>query len=155
MVNKVWDLSIKDLYLRAEIAKDDDLGFLSLVCSANPRWLRTSSDIRRQTQKRRREVTQGRGHSGSVGHRSSHQSHSAQLRVSHGVASGEWRCDKSERQSSMTSTAETLDQIQVFWSILLLPATIILNVTAFLMLLKSAGSCLKDPIVSPLLSVIG
>ena len=55
----------------------------------------------------------------------------------------------------MTSTAETLDQIQVFWSILLLPATIILNVTAFLMLLKSAGSCLKDPIVSPLLSVIG
>ena len=61
------------------------------------------------------------------------------------------RARKVARQSSMTSTAETLDQIQVFWSILLLPATIILNVTAFLMLLKSSGSCL----VSPLLSVIG
>jgi len=55
----------------------------------------------------------------------------------------------------MTTTSETLDQIQVFWSILLLPATIILNVTAFIMLLKSSGSCLKDPIVSPLLSVLG
>ena len=55
----------------------------------------------------------------------------------------------------MTNTAETLDQIQVFWSILLLPTTIILNVTAFIMLLKSSGSCLKDPIISPLLSVIG
>ena len=53
------------------------------------------------------------------------------------------------------TTSETLDQIQFFWSVLLLPATIVLNVTAFLMLLKSSGSCLKDPIVSPLLSVIG
>ena len=50
---------------------------------------------------------------------------------------------------------ETLDQLEFFWSILLLTASVILNVTAFLILLSFAGSCYKDPIVPPLLSIIG
>jgi len=50
---------------------------------------------------------------------------------------------------------ETLDQLEFIWSILLLTASVILNVTAFLILLSFAGSCYKDPIVPPLLSIIG
>jgi len=50
---------------------------------------------------------------------------------------------------------EILDQLEFIWSILLLAASVILNVTAFLLLLTSAGSCFKDPIIPPLLSIIG
>ena len=50
---------------------------------------------------------------------------------------------------------ETLEEVEFVWTCVLLPASVILNVAAFLWLLKTAGSCYKDPIVPPLLSVIG
>ena len=50
---------------------------------------------------------------------------------------------------------EALDQVSFVWSLLLLPATAVLNVSGFLLLLRGAGSCRADPIVAPLLSVLG
>ena len=50
---------------------------------------------------------------------------------------------------------EALDQVSFVWSLLLLPATAVLNVSGFLLLLRGAGSCRADSIVAPLLSVLG
>ena len=84
MINQVWEFVIFEHHQHLR-AKDDDLGLF--VAGLLSKSLVSENIIRRRGEER--EVTQGRGHSSSVGHRSSHQSHSAQLRVSHGVASGE------------------------------------------------------------------
>ena len=54
-----------------------------------------------------------------------------------------------------TSEKNTIEQLNFIWSLILLPSALVLNVTAFLLILKTSGSCYKDPIVPPLLSVIG
>jgi len=48
-----------------------------------------------------------------------------------------------------------LSEVYYFWSLLLLPSSLVLNLSAFFLILRSAGSCYKDPIVPPLLSLLG
>eukprot|EP00092_Neocalanus_flemingeri_P032353 GFUD01035176.1.p1 GENE.GFUD01035176.1~~GFUD01035176.1.p1 ORF type:complete len:328 (+),score=47.83 GFUD01035176.1:64-1047(+) len=48
-----------------------------------------------------------------------------------------------------------LSGVYYFWSLLLLPTSLVLNIAAFLLILRSAGSCYKDPVVPPLLSLLG
>ena len=55
----------------------------------------------------------------------------------------------------MDTTTEILERIDFIWNLILLPSTVILNVSAFVLILKNAGSCYNDPIVPPLLSVTG
>ena len=55
----------------------------------------------------------------------------------------------------MDSLPPPLSGVYYIWSLLLLPSSFVLNLSAFLLLLRSAGTCYKDPIVPPLLSVLG
>ena len=55
----------------------------------------------------------------------------------------------------MESLPPPLSGVNYFWSLLLLPSSLVLNLAAFFLLLQSAGSCYKDPIVPPLLSLLG
>ena len=58
-------------------------------------------------------------------------------------------------RAALSQIMEPIEEVQFVWTCILLPASVILNLTAFLWLLKTSGSCFKDPIVPPLLSVIG
>ena len=55
----------------------------------------------------------------------------------------------------MDSLPPPLSGVYYIWSLLLLPSSFVLNLSAFLLLLRSAGTCYKDPLVPPLLSVLG
>jgi len=55
----------------------------------------------------------------------------------------------------MDSLPPPLSGVYYFWSLLLLPSSLVLNIAAFFLVLRSAGSCYKDPVVPPLLSLLG
>ena len=48
-----------------------------------------------------------------------------------------------------------LTEISYVWSLLLLSASLLLNLVALVVVVRSAGSCLSDPTVPPLISVLG
>jgi len=48
-----------------------------------------------------------------------------------------------------------LSGVYYFWSLLLLPSSLLLNLSAFFLTLRSAGSCYRDPLVPTLLSILG
>jgi hypothetical protein len=55
----------------------------------------------------------------------------------------------------MDSLPPPLSGVYFVWSLLFLPSSLVLNLAAFILVLRSAGTCYKDPIVPPLLSVLG
>ena len=56
----------------------------------------------------------------------------------------------------MTLTTDpTLTELTYIWSLLLLSSSFLLNTLALLVVLRSAGSCVSDPTVPPLISVLG
>jgi len=55
----------------------------------------------------------------------------------------------------MDALPAPISGVYYIWSLLLLPASLVLNLIAFFLILRSAGTCYKDPIVPPLLSILG
>ena len=55
----------------------------------------------------------------------------------------------------MDSLPPPLSGVYYVWSFLLLPSSLVLNLAAFILVLRSAGTCYKDPIVPPILSLLG